>query len=341
MKNFTFTMAGSMLALLVPLSRAYADTPSNAHVGTLEYLEGETYVDGQAVAGTQDKLPILDNGQTLSTGKGHAEMILTPGVFLRLDSQSAVRLVNASLTDTRLSLDRGAAILEVDDLHRENQLRIDTGSGTVTIVKDGLYRFNASPAEVQVFQGKAVGAEQDSALKAGKHREIAFGNYPVESKFTNVPDDDLSRWSRLRSEYEAEAAISSAQYVVDAGWGWDMGWFWNPWFSTWTWFPGEGMCMNPYGFGLFSPWMVYNYFPMRYYGGMHRYGFAARTGPVSPSGLNLQRGSAMRAAQYGRAGMGGFRGYGGPRASMGGFGMGRSMGGAMRGGMGRMGGGRR
>jgi hypothetical protein len=299
------------MALCASIAPAFASAPPAARVGSIDYVEGKAFVDGRATNGAQTQLPILDNGQSLSTADGHAEMLLTPGVFLRLDAHSNISLVNASLTDTRLRLDQGAAMLEVDNLHKDNLIRVDIGTGTVRIVKNGLYRFAASPAAVEVFGGQVEASGQDIRLKAGKHRQVAFAPVPAISKFKPPPDDDLSRWSRLRSEYEAEASVASAQYVFDMGGPWGYSdWMWNPWFSTWTWFPASGMCMSPYGFGFVSPWMVYDYYPARYYGA-RRFGFMPHTGPAvsavprfhPQAGLGALRAPAARMGT-GRMGMG-------------------------------------
>ena len=329
--------------LSAAISTARADAPTAGHVGALEYIEGHAFVDGQAVAGNQEKLPILNEGSILRTAKGHAEMLLTPGVFLRLDAQSEICLTAAGLADTAVRLNRGSAMLEVDDLHKDNLINVQVGSETVRVLKTGLYRFDSQPGGVEVLQGQAAATEGDRTLKAGKHHEIESSDFRP-TKFKSETDDDLSRWSRLRSEYEAEANISSAQYVYDMGMPWGFSdWFWNPWFDTYTWMPAEGMCMNPYGFGYMSPWMVYNYYPQRYYG-YRRYAFTPNSGRMSPSGLNLQRGAAIRVA---RSSMGARQGFspryasGGMRSMGGGM---RSMGGGMRsmgGGMRSMGGGRR
>lgn len=53
--------------------------------------------------------------------------------------------------------------------------------------------------------------------------------------------------------------------------------------------------MNPYGFGYWSPLLVYDYFPTRYYG-YRRYGFTPGVRSFSPSGLNLQRGPQVSTA---------------------------------------------
>jgi len=319
--------------LLFASSAARADAPSAGHVGALQYIEGHAFVDGKAVAGNQEKLPILNEGSMLSTAKGHAEMLLTPGVFLRLDNQSAIRLTAAGLADTSVLLLRGSAMLEVDDLHKDNLIRVQVGKQTTRVLQAGLYRFDTQPGGVEVLDGKAAVTEGDRTLKAGKHHEIEAADFQL-ARFKSETDDGLSRWSRLRSEYESEASVSSAQYVYDMGMPWGFSdWFWNPWFDSWTWLPASGFCMNPYGFGYWSPWMVYSYFPQRYYGN-RSFAFTPNAGGrMSPSGLNLQRGAAVRVARNNMMAGGGFsRGYGGGGMRSMGGGM-RSMGGGMGGGM--------
>ncbi len=331
MKSWTTKWTITGVILFAAISTARADAPAAGHVGALQYIEGQAFVDGQAVAGNQEKLPILNEGSILRTAKGHAEMLLTPGVFLRLGDQSEISLTAAGLADTSIRLNHGSAMIEVDDIHKDNMIRVQVGAETVRVLKTGLYRFDTQPGGVEVLDGQAAATEGDRTLKAGKHHEVESADFQVE-RFKSEPDDGLSQWSRLRSEYEAEASISSAQYVYDMGMPWGFSdWFWNPWFDAYTWMPAGGMWMNPYGFGYMSPWMVYNYYPQRYYG-YQRYAFTPNAGRMSPSGLNLQRGPALRMARNGTMARQGFsRGYsGGGMRSMGG-GM-RSMGGGFRGG---------
>lgn len=324
------TITGVILSAAI--STARADAPAAGHVGALEYIEGQAFVDGQVVAGNQEKLPILNEGSILRTAKGHAEMLLTPGVFLRLGDQSEISLTAAGLADTSVRLNSGSAVLEVDDLHKDNLVRVQVGSETVRVLKTGLYRFDSQPGGVEVLHGQAAATQGDRTLKAGKHHEVESSDFRV-ARFKSEPDDGLSRWSRLRSEYEAEASVASAQYVYDMGMPWGFSdWFWNPWFDTWTWLPASGICMNPYGFGYMSPWMVYNYYPQRYYG-YRRFAFTPNAGRRSPSGLNLQRGAALQFARSGMMARQGFssnRGAGGMSSFGGGRMAARSMGGGFR-----------
>src|SRR5581483_1322705 len=90
--------------------------------------------------------------------------------------------------------------------------------------------------------------------------------------------DDLYRWSSLRSSYLAEANIDAAPRYESGGMGWygtgwvGSGWYWDPWFSTYTFVPADGIYYSPFGWGFYSPFMVYDA-PIWFGGGYyHRFG---------------------------------------------------------------------
>jgi len=80
--------------------------------------------------------------KTVSTQTGKVEVLLTPGVFLRVGSGSSVRMLTDSLTNTELKLTQGHAMVEVDDIYPQNNLRMVEGEATTRMVKPGLYDFN-------------------------------------------------------------------------------------------------------------------------------------------------------------------------------------------------------
>ena len=87
---------------------AVADSPNgstnyrNARPGTLNYVEGKVSLDGQALDAKSIGSTEIDPGQVLTTDNGKAEILLTPGVFLRLGSDSSVRMVDSGSPETRL-----------------------------------------------------------------------------------------------------------------------------------------------------------------------------------------------------------------------------------------------
>ncbi len=125
----------------------------------------------------------------------------------------------------------------------------------------------------------------------------------------------------MRASYEADANIASAQTVYAAG-GWGVGygpgWFWNPYFATYSWLPGDGFFYSPFGYPFYSP--AYVVYAPRYYAGRGYYGGHGYVGPhgyVGRTGVAASsfHGSSAPAAHFsgGGVGGGGLHGGGGRR----------------------------
>ena len=97
----------------------------------------------------------LQTGQSLATQKGKAEILLTPGVFLRVGNNSSVRMISPSLTDTEVAVDKGHAMIEVAEIHPENNILISEDGTTAKLLKTGLYDFDLRRNQFRVFDGKA------------------------------------------------------------------------------------------------------------------------------------------------------------------------------------------
>jgi hypothetical protein len=121
------TMTGSLFlaALLsVPAWGANTDNRRNAMPGTLNYVEGQASMNNQTLDSKSVGNADLENGQVLETGNGKAEILLTPGVYLRIGDNSSVKMISTNLTNTQVALDRGEAMLEVDQIYPENNINI-------------------------------------------------------------------------------------------------------------------------------------------------------------------------------------------------------------------------
>ena len=74
----------------------------------MNYIEGHAYVDGQEVQSQELRHLNLQAGQTLRTDEdSRAEVLLTPGVFLRMGYDSEIRMVTPSLTNTQVAVTQG------------------------------------------------------------------------------------------------------------------------------------------------------------------------------------------------------------------------------------------
>jgi hypothetical protein len=240
---------------------------SLARPGTVNYAEGTVTVAGQSIGSKQIGQTEVQSGQVVETSNGKAEILLTPGVLLRLNDHSSARMVSASLTDTRMELLNGEAMIEAQEVQKENRIDlIDHGVDTL-IAKKGIYRFTADPPEISVYDGKAQVLRNDRTIEVGKGKELALTGDLKPRKFDRDQTDNLYAWSKLRSGYLAEANQASAGTIVVGGPGWyGAGWYWNPWYRTYAFLPATGFLYSPFGFGFYSPGYWYGgpaFYPYR------------------------------------------------------------------------------
>src|SRR5579862_3316749 len=112
--------------------------------GMLNYVEGQASVDGRAVTAKSVGGVQLEPGQVLETGQGRAEILLTPGIFLRIGDNSAVRMVSPNLTDTRVEVLRGQAIVEANYVLKDSNINVMLNGSSTKLEKHGLYVFTAN-----------------------------------------------------------------------------------------------------------------------------------------------------------------------------------------------------
>lgn len=322
--------------------------------GALNYVEGSVSLEGQTLSSKSVGDTQLNPGEVLKTHTGKAEILLTPGVFLRLDDHSAVKMISPSLTLTQVELLRGEAGVEVDEIHPQNDLQIIDDNVSTQLVKNGYYEFTTKNPTAMVFTGKAAVEVKPGKYRVVKsHHEFLLSADEAERPLAKEKPrnfdvkeakDDLYNWSSLRSEYLAEANQQIAPDYVNYP-NFYPGWFWDPYFMDYT-YIGGGPLWSPFGFGFFPPYWgglwggYYGGYGRGYYGGrntgMHNYGTASfsskgamslhpRGGPVHVSGLRSGGfgGGIRSGGGFGggfRGGMGG--GFGGFHGG-GGFGGGR------------------
>ncbi len=249
--------------------------------GVVNFIEGQATLNGQQIGTASVGSVQLQSGQTLQTEDGRAEVLLSPGVFLRLGHNSEVRMQSPSLLDTRVQLVRGNALVEAADLKKESSIRVLTSGAQATLLKKGLYRFNADNESLAVYDGKAQVESNDKTAEVKGGREVNLQGAPVVRKFdkkATEQQDPLYAWSELRSQYLSDASAVSARTYVNGGW-YGSGFYWNPWYRTYAWLPGDAYFYSPFGPAYYSPWA---------FGGPFAYGptYYYRVRPVRPGGLH-------------------------------------------------------
>ncbi len=291
-----------------------AQTGRTAVPGTVNYIEGQVFIDGRAVARNQNGYSQLESNHVLSTQNGKAEILLSPGVFLRVGNNSEIRMISPQLVAPQVEVIRGEAMVEADWVPKDAQVDVLEHGAQASIRKAGLYRFDSDGSRIEVIDGKLQVTENDQTKEFGKGKEVTLTAAQLKPvSFDRKAEDDLYRWSSVRASYLAEANMSTAQSAY-SGYGpyWGAGWYWNPYFAFWSWLPGDGYFFSPFGYPFFSPAYVV------YAPGFRRGGFPAEDSRPEASPLAGSRTGAAsrRSPQWLRpkrfAG-GGFHGGGGHR----------------------------
>ncbi len=253
-------------------SPAPSQNPATAGPGTLNYVEGQAKIGNETLSSASVGKVQLESGQTLNTENGRVEMLLTPGVFLRIGQDTSVTMISPSLTDTKVKIDTGEATAEVDEYHSQNNLMIQIGDATAYLVHTGFYDFVPLQGLIRVLKGQAVVLRNDYHIRLNPGQQV--GIFPETAKLKAVKFDvgeyekqnPLYSWSKLRSQYLAEANVNEAPYFNGwygpgwwgpgwgPAWGWyGPGWYWNPYFMSYTFIPGGGVLYSPFGWGFYSP----------------------------------------------------------------------------------------
>ena len=263
----------SLLVLLA--SSAFGQSVISARSGLIHYIEGQVLLDGKAVEVKYSQFPEVRDDQVLKTEEGRAEVLLTPGVILRLAENSSFRMVSNKLADTRVEALSGSLMIEHGEVNKDNQVTLVYKDRTISFLKSGLYRLDAENGAFRVYQGEARVVSPEQSMVAKQAHEIQLeAAVLTPTKFDAKVDDEFYRWASRRAGYLAMANVSAAKSLHDTGYynssvlSTGM-WSWNPWFGMFTYIPFGGMWYSPFGYGFYSPYLIsrfYNYYP-GYYGG--------------------------------------------------------------------------
>lgn len=226
--------------------------------GSINYVEGEVTVGDQPI--TKDSIGTVEltPGQLLTTSAGKAEVLLGPGVILRVGDNSMARMLSPNPADVELV--QGQATVEVL-LHNPGMVLIHQSGATTRPVKNGLYEFDAERGAVYVYKGQAMVEDRGKTVKVKGGRVLNLNASDLKTaKFDKkaFENSDLVQFSGMRSEYLAEANANAAHayYMSNVGW-YGPGWYWDPDFYAYTWVPADDYFYDPFGWGFYSPaWVV-------------------------------------------------------------------------------------
>jgi hypothetical protein len=262
-KLLTALSLGTLLA-----TSAMAQMAISAKSGLVSYIEGRVLLGQEEVAlKLGGRLTEMKPEDTLKTEEGRAEVLLTPGVILRLGENSSVKMIANRLEDTRVQLTSGTAVVEATEMDKAHSVTLLVGQAAVGLRKMALFALDAETG-IKMYKGEAQVIAGGNAQILREGRLMSATGPFATAKFDKDATDPLYRWANRRSEMLAMANIASAKSMqrgLSGGSGLGMGylqggWMYNPYFGMFTYLPLSGLMRSPFGFFYYSPGVVNRYY---------------------------------------------------------------------------------
>jgi hypothetical protein len=253
----------------------------SARAGGVNYVMGDVKFRRkgedrwQTLAASND----LDSGDSVRTGQsGLVEVLLNPGSYLRMGTNSEFELTDATLDDLRVRLVRGSAVIEAMAYDGAGVLMtVETPRAPVAIVRSGIYRFDvlaSGVTEVAVHKGRIHVGSGLAALVVKDGKVARVGQATEVVKLDKKQRDELDLWSRERGEELAEAnrkitrrqastllaSFRNNHFPYNSGGVW----YFDVRRNCYTFLPYGGSWRSPYGswydssLGWFGGWPSYN-----------------------------------------------------------------------------------
>lgn len=208
----TCLMLFAAVALALP---AIGQSVISTHSGLVYYFDGSVYLQNQPLESHMGEFPSVPEGAELRTAQGHAEVVLTPGVFLRMGDNSSIRMLSNDLANTRVELETGSAIVDSSDPSSGTAVTLVFRDWQVHAAQAGTYRVDSDPPRVWVLKGEAevTGTKGEPArVTEGMDMPLTAASRPEAS--TAEPADNLSDWNNGRTD--SIVADNSITQQIDA-----------------------------------------------------------------------------------------------------------------------------
>ena len=199
------------LVLVVGLlgrSPVWAQSVISTHSGLIYFFEGAAFIGDEQLEQKFGRFAYLAAGRQLRTERGRAEVLLTPDIILRVDENSAIRMLSDKISNTRVELLSGSAILKSNGssgivsrlIYKNWEL---AGSRGCT------YRIDSEPPRLRVYEGgvELAMAGRCESITVREHEAFPLAGESA----TSVEEDGFWSWAMGRSEtISRENAIGAA-----------------------------------------------------------------------------------------------------------------------------------
>ncbi len=244
------------------LSEAASLYVISAKAGAVNFVSGKVSAEQNgAKKGFLQKGDSVEVGDKVSTdSEGKAEILLNPGSYIRVGSDSEFEFMTTDLEDLQLKLNRGSAIFEVI-ADKEFKISINTPNSKFYLITSGIFRVDVlenGVGKISVWKGKVqVGDLKATIVKGGKTATLNSGQVAVE-KFDRDNKGEFELWSKDRAKEIAKINAKLQERAMGRSllnsfnsniWSSSNG------YGLWVQDPfSRSFCFLPFGYGWSSPY---------------------------------------------------------------------------------------
>jgi hypothetical protein len=204
---------------------AEAQKAIGAKSGVIQFSTGEVLLDGTPIKLEKDGYIQIENGQVLSTKKGYVELVLAPAAYLWLGEDGSLRMRQNKLSEIQLEIIQGFAVVEILETIKYFPINVHVSKSVIEIRKNGLYRLNAVPGQLQVYGGEALVKNVNQQIRIKKGRAVYLDGQLATAKFDVEHVDALHQLTIQRSSEisvwmrhsQIEAAMRDAMRGLSEG----------------------------------------------------------------------------------------------------------------------------
>jgi hypothetical protein len=271
-KNFLRLFAGGFAVMIffaatVPAQQNWRNDVRDQYIisakaGGVNFVEGSATVekkDGRSLRLVKgDKLS--DGDRVVTGANSRAEILLNPGSYARVGSDTSFEIKNTSLDDLELKVNKGSVVFEVF-ASKDFEVTIRTPKSKMALIQSGIYRVDVMPdgmARIIVNKGRAQLYDNAATLLKSGRQALLNGPLAEVAKFDSDDKDTLDVWSKERAKEAARISrkvdmknMRNALLGSYASRGWNM----YGSFGLWTFdaaYGGYGFL--PFGYGWNSPY---------------------------------------------------------------------------------------
>ncbi len=204
-------------------------------------------------------------GSDLRTnGNSRAELLLSPGTYLRVTEDSEIEVMDTTYRGMRFRVVQGTVIIESASLNPKiHSLTLSTPSGELQMETRGLYRLDVVPGQesaLSIYNGRVLwkgAGGRRTQLKSGRRWLLANSSPSLKPRSAgldkNHRKDPLNLWSKRRARQlvQVNAGLSLASRnsaYPDFGYQNRGGWVLSSKSQWFTYVPFDSAPRSPYGF---------------------------------------------------------------------------------------------